>query len=143
MSESSGVLWNDEMDDFSSPGHPNYFGFPPSPSNFIRPGKRPMSSASPLIVFNRDTDDVSEHFFTQINLMQILGHRNHNWCCRRLNNNFWGGRRNIPCPLVGRHNKTGHRFAPTSQSTSTQFHPIRREHASAIHSGIGATRPHF
>uniref|UniRef100_A0A914HEM0 Costars domain-containing protein n=1 Tax=Globodera rostochiensis TaxID=31243 RepID=A0A914HEM0_GLORO len=52
MSEASGVLWNDQMDDFSSPGHPNYFGFPPSPTNFIRPGKRPMSSASPLIIFN-------------------------------------------------------------------------------------------
>ncbi|KAL3111626.1 hypothetical protein niasHT_016138 [Heterodera trifolii] len=52
MSESSGVLWNDQMDDFSSPGHPNYFGFPPSPTNFIRPGKKPMSSASPLVVFS-------------------------------------------------------------------------------------------
>ncbi|VDM42737.1 unnamed protein product [Toxocara canis] len=57
MSESTGILWNDDMDDFSTPGHPNYFGFPPSPSNFIRPGKRPMSSMSPIVVFNNDTNE--------------------------------------------------------------------------------------
>ncbi|CAI2308072.1 unnamed protein product [Caenorhabditis sp. 36 PRJEB53466] len=51
-SESTGILWNNEMDDFSTPGHPNFFGFPPSPANFIRPGKRPMSSQSPLVIFN-------------------------------------------------------------------------------------------
>ncbi|KAF1771390.1 hypothetical protein GCK72_003216 [Caenorhabditis remanei] len=51
-SESTGILWNNEMDDFSTPGHPNFFGFPPSPANFIRPGKRPMSSQSPLIIYN-------------------------------------------------------------------------------------------
>ncbi|CAB3408858.1 unnamed protein product [Caenorhabditis bovis] len=51
-SESTGILWNNEMDDFSTPGHPNFFGFPPSPANFIRPGKRPMSSQSPIVIFD-------------------------------------------------------------------------------------------
>jgi gamma-glutamyltranspeptidase / glutathione hydrolase / leukotriene-C4 hydrolase len=55
MSESSGILWNDQMDDFSSPGHPNYYGYPPTPSNYIRPGKRPMSSTSPIIVYDNKT----------------------------------------------------------------------------------------
>lgn len=58
LSESTGILWNDEMDDFSLPGHPNYFHLPPSPSNFIRPGKRPMSSMSPIIIFNENNKEL-------------------------------------------------------------------------------------
>jgi gamma-glutamyltranspeptidase/glutathione hydrolase/leukotriene-C4 hydrolase len=51
-SDATGILWDDEMDDFSIPGHPNYFGFPPTPANFIEPGKRPMSSMAPIVIFN-------------------------------------------------------------------------------------------
>lgn len=54
VSESTGILWNDEMDDFSLPGHPNYFHIPPSKANFIKPGKRPQSSMSPLVIFDND-----------------------------------------------------------------------------------------
>ena len=47
------------MDNFATPGTTNAFGLPTSPSNFIEPGKRPMSSTSPSVVLNRRTGDVA------------------------------------------------------------------------------------
>lgn len=50
MVPETGVIMNDEMNDFSIPGSSNAFGYLPSPNNYIRPGKRPMSSITPAIV---------------------------------------------------------------------------------------------
>ncbi|KAL9608063.1 MAG: hypothetical protein Q9167_007076 [Letrouitia subvulpina] len=50
MVPETGIIMNNEMNDFSIPGSSNAFGYVPSPSNFIRPGKRPLSSISPTIV---------------------------------------------------------------------------------------------
>ncbi|WP_372592197.1 gamma-glutamyltransferase [Guyparkeria sp.] len=51
----TGVLLNDEMDDFSQkPGVPNVYGLVGAEANAIAPGKRPLSSMSPTFVRNDD-----------------------------------------------------------------------------------------
>lgn len=49
MVPETGVIMNNEMNDFSIPGSSNAFGYIPSPANYVRPGKRPLSSISPII----------------------------------------------------------------------------------------------
>ena len=47
----TGILLNNEMDDFSAkPGVPNAFGLVGGDANAIEPGKRPLSSMSPTLV---------------------------------------------------------------------------------------------
>ncbi|MEO1751498.1 gamma-glutamyltransferase [Thiofaba sp. EF100] len=49
----TGVLLNDEMDDFSTkPGVPNAYGLVGAEANAIAPGKRPLSSMTPTFVRN-------------------------------------------------------------------------------------------
>ncbi|KAM0493653.1 hypothetical protein ACHAP8_009097 [Fusarium lateritium] len=54
MIPETGVIMNNQMNDFSIPGESNQFGFIPSKANFIRPGKRPLSSISTTIVEDAD-----------------------------------------------------------------------------------------
>lgn len=56
----TGIMYNNQMDDFSTPGLVNSYGVDPSSTNFIQPGKRPMSSMSPVIFTNKTSGEV--HF---------------------------------------------------------------------------------
>ena len=58
VSNSTGIILNDQMDDFSSPGIVNYYGVVPTDNNAIQPGARPVSSMSPAIFTDRETGDV-------------------------------------------------------------------------------------
>nr|ANJ04647.1 gamma-glutamyltranspeptidase 1 [Nilaparvata lugens] len=51
VSQSTGILLNNELDSFSLPDN-RKSQLPPTPANFIGPGKRAMSSMSPTIVLN-------------------------------------------------------------------------------------------
>jgi gamma-glutamyltranspeptidase/glutathione hydrolase len=49
----TGILLNNEMDDFAAdPGSPNTYGLVQGEANCIAPGKTPLSSMSPCLVFN-------------------------------------------------------------------------------------------
>ncbi len=55
----AGFLLNNEMDDFSSkPGSANGYGLIGGEANAIQPGKRPLSSMTPIIVFDQQGDAV-------------------------------------------------------------------------------------
>lgn len=49
MVPETGVILNNQMADFSVPNISNVFGYYPSPANYVRPNKRPMSSITPII----------------------------------------------------------------------------------------------
>ncbi len=55
MVPGTGVLLNDEMDDFSlSPGLPNVYGLVGGSANAVAPGKRPLSSMTPTFLETED-----------------------------------------------------------------------------------------
>ncbi|WNG39599.1 gamma-glutamyltransferase [Archangium violaceum] len=55
VAKGTGVLLNDEMDDFAAlPGVPNAYGLVTGEANSIAPGKVPLSSMSPTLVFAKD-----------------------------------------------------------------------------------------
>ena len=54
MSPSTRIIFNNEMDDFSTPNTTNIYDIPASENNFIRPNKRPTSSMSPTIIVDKN-----------------------------------------------------------------------------------------
>ncbi|KAI3844334.1 hypothetical protein MKX03_006137 [Papaver bracteatum] len=54
LSPSTGIILNNQMDDFSAPNEEPKDKLPPAPANFIRPNKRPLSSMSPLIILKEN-----------------------------------------------------------------------------------------
>lgn len=54
VSESTGILLNNAMNDFGIPSTINYFGIPPSFNNYIEPGKKPLSSMVPTILVDAE-----------------------------------------------------------------------------------------
>ena len=55
VAKGTGMLLNDEMDDFAAqPGVPNAYGLVTGEANAIAPGKVPLSSMSPTLVFSKE-----------------------------------------------------------------------------------------
>jgi gamma-glutamyltranspeptidase/glutathione hydrolase len=75
VAEGTGVLLNNEMDDFSAkPGVPNAYGLLGSTANAIQPGKRMLSSMTPAFVYTKDKSLISgTPGGSRIITMQLLG----------------------------------------------------------------------
>jgi gamma-glutamyltranspeptidase/glutathione hydrolase len=58
VAKGTGVVLNDQMDDFAAqPGTPNAYGLVTGEPNAVAPGKIPLSSMSPTLVFQKDRPD--------------------------------------------------------------------------------------
>jgi gamma-glutamyltranspeptidase/glutathione hydrolase len=59
VAKGTGILLNDEMDDFAAqPGTPNAYGLVSGEANAVAPGKIPLSSMTPTLVFMKDSPEV-------------------------------------------------------------------------------------
>lgn len=59
VAKGTGILLNDQMDDFAAlPGTPNAYGLVTGEANAVAPGKIPLSSMSPTLVFDEKGEQV-------------------------------------------------------------------------------------
>ncbi|CAG2198857.1 CD224 [Mytilus edulis] len=58
VSESTGIIWNNEMADFSLFDNSNLFGLKATVPNKVQAGKRPLSSMAPAIFVDKKTGSV-------------------------------------------------------------------------------------
>lgn len=57
MGDRTNIIYNNQMDDFSCPGGDyNSFSLPNYSINYVKPGKRPVSSMTPLIALDENKD---------------------------------------------------------------------------------------
>ena len=50
----TGIIYNNNMNDFSIDGTKNFYTLPSTPGNYILPGKRALSSMAPSIITDRN-----------------------------------------------------------------------------------------
>ena len=48
----TGITFNNALDDTSLPGLVNVYGIAASPANYLEPGKRPLSTACPVLLLD-------------------------------------------------------------------------------------------
>jgi gamma-glutamyltranspeptidase len=72
-SPSTGIIFSNTMDDFANPGKPDFFGLIPAESNYIQPGKRPLSSMSPTMVFRTTKEDSQSNSSRLGDLRLVIG----------------------------------------------------------------------
>ncbi|KIY35507.1 gamma-glutamyltransferase [Cryptococcus gattii E566] len=73
MDPKTGVIFNDEQDDFAVPGAPDAFGLWPSPWNYPAPGKKPLSSTSASIILNPATHSSTYSSSSSSSLYAVIG----------------------------------------------------------------------
>ncbi|WVN87457.1 gamma-glutamyltransferase [Cryptococcus depauperatus CBS 7841] len=66
MDPRTGIIFNDEQDDFAIPGAPDAFGLWPSPWNYPAPGKKPLSSIAPSIILEYPSNSSASSLFAVI-----------------------------------------------------------------------------
>lgn len=58
MGDATGIIYNNQINDFSFGSQTDKFGLPVNPNNKVAAGKRPASSMCPLVFLNQRNEPV-------------------------------------------------------------------------------------